>query len=388
MTKLRVLLLNTQMEAAGAQKAMLELARGLKQRGHEVSVVTMYDKDAYVPPFEKRYGLEIIDLEMKRPGARNPLTRVWYFARGLTRLYRLMRAYRPQIVQTFSHYSNLLGPLVAWLARVPVRVSSQRMSLRDYPAWLLHLDRAIANSLLTHKMVAVSEGTRHFSIEEEGIRSNKLITIQNGINVERFSMSLSPEAERNLRQALGVEPDSLIILTVARLHPQKGHNYLVEAIPRILRDFPQARFLFVGEGGLRDELTRQVKKADLGEYVHFLGVRQDVPQLLAISDLFVLSSLWEGLPNSVLEAMAAGVPVIATNVDGTPEIINDGDVGILIPPADPSALAQAICRLLKDKPLRVSIAKAARERVERKFSRDANTTAFIDLYQRLLEEKK
>jgi glycosyltransferase involved in cell wall biosynthesis len=237
-------------------------------------------------------------------------------------------------------------------------------------------------------MVAVSEGTRHFSIEEEGIRPNKLITIQNGINVERFSISLSPEAEQSLRQALGVEPDSLIILTVARLHPQKGHKYLIEAIPHILRDFPQARFLFVGEGELHEELTRQVKKANLSEYVHFLGVRQDVPQLLAISDLFVLPSLWEGLPNSVLEAMAAGVPVIATNVDGTPEIINDGDVGILVQPADPSELEQAICRLLKDKPLRVSIAKSARERVERKFSRDANTTAFIGLYQRLLEEKK
>jgi glycosyltransferase involved in cell wall biosynthesis len=388
MPELKVLLLNTQMEAAGAQKAMLELARGLKQRGHEVTVVTMYDKDAYVPFFEERYCLQIIDLEMKQPGVKNPLTRAWYFIRGLIRLYSLMRTQRPQIIQTFSHYSNILGPLVAWLARVPVRVSSQRMSLKDYPAWLLRLDRLVVNSFLSHKMVAVSEGTRHFSIEEEGIKPDKLVTIPNGINVERFSISLSPETEQSLRQALGVKPDSLIILTVARLHHQKGHRYLIEAIPRILRDFPQAQFLFVGEGELHDELTRQVEGAELSDYVRLLGVRQDVPRLLAISDLFVLPSLWEGMPNSVLEAMAAGVPVIATNVDGTPEIINNGDVGILVAPANPSALKQAICLLLKDKTLRVSMTKAAKERVESKFSRDANTTAFINLYQNLLKGKK
>jgi len=386
MSKLNVLLLNTQMEAAGAQKAMLELARGLKQRGHPVTVVTMYDKDSYVPLFEEQYNLDIIDLEMKQPGERNLLTQAWRFVRGL-RLYRLMRAQRPQIVQTFSHYSNILGPLIAWLARVPVRVSSQRMSLKDYPAWLLYLDRIVANSFLTHKMVAVSEGTRRFSIEEEGIRSDKLVTIHNGINVERFSIDLSPKAEQNLRQALRLEPDSLIILTVARLHPQKGHKYLIEAIPRILRDFSQARFLFVGEGELTEELKAQVRGADLEKYVRFLGVRQDVPQLLAISDLFVLPSLWEGLPNSVLEAMAAGVPVVATYVDGTPEIIDDGDTGLLTPPADPVALEQAIRRLLKDESLQTSIAKAAKKHVERKFSRDANTIAFIDLYQSLLDAR-
>ena len=317
MSKLNVLLLNTQMEAAGAQKAMLELARGLKQRGHPVTVVTMYDKDSYVPLFEEQYNLDIIDLEMKQPGERNLLTQAWRFVRGL-RLYRLMRAQRPQIVQTFSHYSNILGPLIAWLARVPVRVSSQRMSLKDYPAWLLYLDRIVANSFLTHKMVAVSDGTRRFSIEEEGIRPDKLVTIHNGINVERFSINLSSKAEQNLRQELRLEPDSLVILTVARLHPQKGHKYLIEAIPHIVRDFPQTRFLFVGEGELTEALKAQIRGADLEKYVWFLGVRQDVPQLLAISDLFVLPSLWEGLPNSVLEAMAAGVPVVATYVDGTP----------------------------------------------------------------------
>jgi glycosyltransferase involved in cell wall biosynthesis len=118
--------------------------------------------------------------------------------------------------------------------------------------------------------------------------------------------------------------------------------------------------------------------------VRFLGVRQDVPNLLAISDLFVLPSLWEGLPNSVLEAMAAGLPVVATNVDGSPEVVVDGETGVLVPPADPVALADAICSLLQDEALRVSMAEAARTRVAECFSQEANVAAFEDLYQGLI----
>jgi glycosyltransferase involved in cell wall biosynthesis len=385
--ELGVLLLNTQMEAAGAQKAMLELARGLKRRGHKVSVVTMYDKGNYVAVFAERYDLGIIDVGMKRPGERNPLLKGWRFIGGIVRLYRLMRTLRPQVLQTFSHYSNILGPLMAWLAGVPVRISSQRMSLKDYSAWLLWLDRTIANSFLVHRMVAVSEGTRRFCIEEEGINPDKLVKIHNGIDTKRFSMKLSSEAQRDLRQELGLYPKSLVVLTVARLHPQKGHRYLIEAIPQILRDFPQARFLFVGEGALAEVLVSQVSQTNLDKYIRFLGVRQDIPQLLAISDLFVLPSLWEGLPNSVLEAMAAGVPVIATDVDGTPELIGDGRTGLLVPPADPDALEEAICRLLRDESLRTALAEAARQRVEREFSCDVNLCSFVDLYQSLVAER-
>jgi glycosyltransferase involved in cell wall biosynthesis len=387
MSRYNVFLLNTQMEAAGAQKAMLELARGLQQRGHEVSVVTMYDKDAYVPLFEESYGLTIVDLEMKQPGSRNSLVQVWHFVCGLIRLYKLMRIRRPQIIQTFTHYSNILGVLIAWLAQVPIRISSQRNSLKGYPSLSLWLDRTVANSFLTHKMIAVSEETRRFSSDEEGIKPDKLVTIHNGINVERFSIDLSSEAERNLRQELGLEADSLIILTVARLHPQKGHQYLIEAIPQVVQDFPQAHFLFVGEGGLREDLARQVKEVKLNECVHFLGVRQDVPQLLAISDLFVLPSLWEGLPNSILEAMAAGVPVIATNVGGIPEIIDHEKTGLLVSPADPIALKKIIQRLLTDESLLTSMTEAAKKRVEREFSQDTNVSEFIDLYSETIADK-
>ena len=384
---MNILLLNTQMEPAGAQKALLELARGLQSRGHSVTIATMYDKANYIPVFQERYGLDIINLQMKQPGERNPLAKALRLVRGIWRLYRLMRQHKIQIVQTFSHYSNILGPVIAWLARVPVRLSSQRMSLKGSPGWLLQLDRRVANSSLICKMVSVSQGTRRFSIQEQGIKAEKIITIHNGIDLDRFSPAVSPDILNGLRQELGLTDIHPIIITVARLHPQKGHRFLVEIIPQILNVAPQAQFLFVGEGGLQSELQTLVSQAGLDDTVHFLGVRQDIPKLLALSDLFVLPSLWEGLPNSVLEAMAVGVPVVATNVDGCPEVILDGETGILVPPSDPGALAKAICRLLQNEALRASMTGAARARVASVFSQDANISAYVDLYQNLVTER-
>jgi glycosyltransferase involved in cell wall biosynthesis len=374
------------MEAAGAQKAMLELARGLKARGHHAVVVTMYDKGDFIPGFQERYGLEIISLQMKRPGERNPLARGIRSLWGLGRLYRLMRRHKIEIVQTFSHYSNIVGPVIAWLARIPVRVSSQRMSLRGASGWLLHLDRLIVNSPLVTRMVSVSEGTRRFCIEKQGMKADKIVTIHNGIDLERFKPAAAPKQEEHLRRDLGLVDSELIITTVARLHPQKGHSYLIQALPRILDTVPHSQFLFVGGGELRSQLEALVRDAGLEDVVRFLGVRQDVPDLLAISDLFVLPSLWEGLPNSVLEAMAAGVPVVATNVDGSPEVVADGETGILVPPADPAALAEAICSLLQDRALRASMAEAARSRVAECFSQEANVAAYEGLYRDLIGE--
>ena len=381
--KLKILLLNTQMEAAGAQKAMLVLARGLQALGHKAQVVTMYDKADYVARFRQEYGVDIVDLRMKRPGRQNPLVKLADVVTGLWRLYRLMRRERFDVVQTFSHYSNLVGPVMAWLAGVRVRVSSQRMSLKGAPPWLLRLDRLVTNSSLVGAMVAVSEGTRRFAIEQQGIDPKKLITIHNSIDVQRFA-PVSAEKIESLRAALKLPLDALVVLTVARLHPQKGHHFLLQAVPIILQSYPQVRFLFVGEGDLRQELETTTQHSGLQDVVYFLGVRQDIAELLSLSDIFVLPSLWEGLPNSVLEAMAAETPVVATNVDGCPEVVYDGETGILVPPKNVQALAQAILSLLGNPVQRRQLGMAARTRAVREFSEEKNISTFLNLYTQLL----
>lgn len=379
----KILLLNTLMELAGAQKAMLELASGLMACGYQVTVATMYDKTGSIAYFERHYGLTIINLDMKSMNASGRLAQGIRLLGGLWRLFCLMRSLQVDIVQTFSHYSNILGTLIACLARVPVRVSSQRMSLKGYPGWLLWVDKTIANSPVVQKMVSVSEGTREFSIREQGIRAEKLVTIHNGIDCASFVKPL-PSCTETLREDLGLGTATQIVATVARLHPQKGHRFLVDAVPLVLRSAPDTHFLFIGDGELHSELAHLLRARGLESHVHLLGARQDIADLLAITDLFVLPSLWEGLPNSVLEAMAAGLPVIATNVDGCPEIVVDGRTGLLIPPADPEALAEAIAELLSDETKRLSMGQAGRRHVATSFSTEASVLAYQNLYQELL----
>jgi glycosyltransferase involved in cell wall biosynthesis len=383
--KLRILLLNTQMEAAGAQKALLTLARGLQARNHIVQVVTMYDKADFVPRFARDYGVDIIDLHMKRPGRCNALWNFVDVMQGLRHLYCLARRERFDVLQTFSHYSNIVGPLIARIAGVPVCVSSQRMSLQGAPTWLLWLDRMVANSPLVATMVTVSEGTRRFSVDVQKIRPDKLVTIHNSINPEVF-MALPSERLTSVRAGLRLPEESVIVTTVARLHPQKGHHFLIQAIPSIIERVPETHFLFVGGGELRESLETLVQNQELSDVVHFLGVRHDIPELLALSDVFVLPSLWEGLPNSLLEAMAAELPVVATAVDGTPEVVKADETGFLIPPADVDALVEAICRLLEEPNLRRRLGRAGRSRVVQSFSEEENITSFLRIYIKLLEE--
>lgn len=384
-SKYRILLLNTLLEPGGAQKAMFELAKGLQARGHSVTTVTMYDKGGFASIFEERYGIRVVDLKMK-PARGNALIRAKAFILGLWRFYRLLREERIQILQTFTHYSNIIGPVIAWCARVPVRISSQRNTLKSHSRFVRWMDQLVANSQCVHMMTCVSEQTRKYCLDVAHIRGEKLMTIPNGVAVPDEHFCLPKASGKELLDQLGVDADQLVVLIVARLHPQKGHRYLIEAIPRVLEDVPNAVFLFAGEGELRGELSRLIKDAGVGHATRLLGARDDIPSLLEVSDLFVLPSLWEGMPNAVLEAMAYGLPVVATCVDGTTEVVEDGRTGILVPPKDVSALADAIVRFLKDRELRLIMGNAGRMRVIEEFSIDSFVDRHVALYDRLARQ--
>lgn len=380
-SSLRILFLNTQMEAGGAQKAMLVLAQGIKQRGHTIIVVTMYDKESYVPLFSEQVGIPIIDLRMKPPG--NSLVKARAFISGLKHLYDIMRQNDIDVLQTFTHYSNIAGPFIGWLARVPVRVSSQRGTLQGVPSVFRLLDRIVANSALVQKMTTVSEGMRYFCVEVQKINPDKVLVIPNSIEAEEYNLEVCPHQKKQFLQELGIDQYSWIVTTVARLHPVKGHEYLLKAIPQILERVPGVHFLFAGEGPLYDQIKKEVHELMIDDSVHLLAVRQDIPMILACSDLFVLPSLSEGMPNVALEAMAAGLPVVATAVGGIPEIVKDGENGLLVPPGDPHALAVAITRILTDPPQLKKMGSTARESIINKFPTHANISAYEELYQSL-----
>ena len=309
--------------------------------------------------------------------------------RGVFRLQRLMRVNRIDIVQSFTHYSNFLGPLLGWAAGVPVRVTSQRIVLDDRTSLFRLADRWISRLQLAQRMVAVAESVRQYCIEREGLRSDRVITVPNGLNLDEWPVGQEAgRVRRRVRNALGLAANDIAIATVARMAPQKGHFDLLKAIPKVVRTWPAARFLWIGEGDLRADLARAVRAANLGEHVSFLGARSDVPDLLQGCDLFVLPSHWEGMPNSVLEAMAASLPVVATWVDGTPEVVVDGETGWLVPPSDPDGLADGILAALQDPVGRREMGKKGRQRVEGDFSLEHYVDGFVRVYRDLCRRQR
>ena len=229
------------------------------------------------------------------------------------------------------------------------------------------------------RYIAVSKEVGQCLNKNSLVPNAKIRVVQNGISLCRFSVPADP----SLRAALNEGKDRPIVFTPARLHKQKGHVYLLEAAACV----PDAVFVLAGDGPERSSLQELSRKLGIADRVRFLGQRQDIPQLLACCDMFVLPSLYEGLPLSVLEAMAAGKPVIATAIGGTNEAVLHGVTGLLVPPANPTALAAAVRTLLANEPTATCLAEAGKTRVTREFSSDAMIRGVIHVYEELIETR-
>jgi glycosyltransferase involved in cell wall biosynthesis len=203
--------------------------------------------------------------------------------------------------------------------------------------------------------------------------------VPNAVELQRFDAPPDP-GRRAVRQQWGIPADAPVLGVLARLSPQKGITFLLAAMPAILAQHPDTFALVVGEGYLRPELEAQAQALGVAERVLLVGYRQNVVEYLRAFDLFVLPSLFEGMPLSILEAMGAGLPVIATAVDGTPEVVLDGETGLLVPPADPPALAEAVNRLLADRELAARLGQQGRARSDG-FSEEALLDRVGTVYQ-------
>jgi glycosyltransferase involved in cell wall biosynthesis len=288
---------------------------------------------------------------------------------GLAGLRQALRTERPAIFH--AHLSWPLackyGVLAAWLARVPAVVATAQLYLEVGS----HAEQRLMTMAL-RRIIAVSNEVRSRYARELRVPARKLAVVPNGIEV--------PPAVRRPDPALRAElvrgrPD-YVVLTPARLHEQKGHAYLLAAAARV----PEATFVLAGDGPLRAELERLAAELNVADRCVFLGYRSDVSDLLAAADVFVLPSLFEGLPVSVLEAMAAERPVVATAIGGTDEAVTHEVTGLLVPPRDPAALAAAIRRLQADPQLAGRLAAAGRERVQREFSSAATARNVMRIY--------
>jgi glycosyltransferase involved in cell wall biosynthesis len=232
--------------------------------------------------------------------------------------------------------------------------------------------------------IAVSQSTMAAWAARPAMSTAKLSVIPNGVDVEEYRRQCAPAAAR---ATLGLPADGGPVLSVVgRLEEQKGHRYLLEAFAGVLQQVPGARLVFAGDGTLRGALIEQAKALGVDEHVHFLGHCKGVQTVLDASDVFVLPSLWEAMPFALLEAMAAGLPVVATAVAGVPELVVEGQTGFLVPPANANALRDALLRTLQTPDGGRNLGAAGRQRVQEHFSLQSMLMQTQDLYRKLLSQ--
>lgn len=294
------------------------------------------------------------------------------------RLGHYIRRHLIQVVHSYGFYPNVFAVPAARLAGASIVVAS----IRDRGDILTPMQRWIQKCVcrLADCVLVNAETIREVLIEQ-GYRPDKIFVIRNGIVLSRFG---GRERGAELRRELGLPPSAPLVFVFSRLNGMKGVEYFLEAASMAAPNFPDARFLVVGDGAKRKELEAYAARLGLSPRVTFTGFRTDVPDLLPEATISVLPSLSEGLSNSLLESMASGVPVVAGRVGGNPEIIEHDVSGLLVPPRDSEALAAAMCSLLRDPELAARFGKAGQRRVAELFSMERSVGEVERLYERLV----
>lgn len=352
--------------AAGTERHLLRLVAGLEQRGRwDISVYCLSRSGSFIPAMEQ-LGVDVAGRPEPMRWSPGPL-----FSRFID-LYRYFRRERPVIAHCYLTASGVLGAAAARLAGVPHVVTTRR-TVYAYTGrkLLVHRIAMAITSRLSDVVVCVCEAAREQGIRD-GTPPEKLVTVYNSIPALEFPPRRGRFAGRP------------VVGTLGALHRRKGHVYLIEAMPEVAAALPDVQVVIAGIGGMQSTLERRIAELGIESRVQLVG-EEEAEGFLAELDMFVFPSTFEGMPNAVMEAMLAGLPVIATRVGGIPEIVRDGESGILVEPCSPAELAAAIIRLWNDAAARRRYAAAGRQSIAQRFGdvqREVNETEAV--YDRLL----
>ncbi|MGB8986694.1 MAG: glycosyltransferase [Candidatus Sulfotelmatobacter sp.] len=369
----KVFYLVDSLNIGGTETQAVELALRIPEAGYDVTLGCLRARG---PLLERMQGTNVVVREFYPKGGMDSPAGLYQ----LLRLSWFLKTEKFDIVHTHDLWSNLLGVPAARLAGVRAIVSSRRdLAHFDWyqgkrRTWL----RRIQN--LGSAVLANATPIRDALIAEDGFAPEKLRVIHNGVDIKRFHKSGS---DRD--QVFPGAGDGKLVVLVGNMHTDvKGHPWLIAAAPAVIQEFPATRFVLVGDGEQRSRFEQQVTSLGLEQNFLFLGRRADVPKILGCCDIAVLPSRAEGLPNAVLEYMAAGLPVVASRVGGNAELIEDGVTGLLVPPEDSSALSGALLQLLRDPPGAQRMAHSGHEFTVRNFSFERLVREVDELYSELL----
>lgn len=296
-------------------------------------------------------------------------------------LIRLLRRERFDVLHAHMFGSNIWGSLLGRFAGVPVIVAHEHNWSFSGEPLRVWLDREVVGRVAT-QFVTVSEATRRMMVEVERIPADKILVLPTAYLPHRRSRG----GRIDVRAELGLSGQAPIVVTAAQLRPEKALEVMIEAQAEVARRVPGAILLIIGDGSCRERLEHHTRTLGLEPSVRFLGRRNDVDEILAQCEVCAMSSDWEGMPLFALETMAAGLPMVATNVGGMPEVVDDGRTGLLVPPQDPPALAKALVRVLGDKALAQRLGAANALRLP-PYRMETVAGQFANLYDELLARR-
>ena len=358
---------------AGTEEHMLGLMQRLNRDAFAVSLAC--------PPAL----LELLGNELPSDAEVMPVSILWpRDCRAIARFASFLRNRKIQIVHSHGFRSSVLASPIASWAGVPAVVETPHIREHWRRGWKSNfaIDRFAGRCVGAY--IAVSDANRRYLIQKKRLPAEKIHLIRNGCEIEKFDPGYPPQLA--LKRQLGFADSDPVLLLVGRLEPQKGHTVLFAALKDVLRDFPHARLVCVGEGALRPALEAELQRLELTASVRFVGYQSKVQDWLSFADVCVLPSFFEGLPLTAIECLAAGRAMVATAVDGTPEVVIHEKTGLTVLAGDASGLATAIVRLLRDPGLRTRLGAAGRSRVEAHFNlaRQVRETEalYCELWQR------
>jgi glycosyltransferase involved in cell wall biosynthesis len=379
------------LDIGGAQEVVRTLSAYLIERGSPTVVCTLRDG-----PLRSEIEAMGITVEVL-PGRSHSFLSLPMFLKeiaGIRKgLIRLVQKYQIDVIQT--HLLRSLDFLVASLKLsypnllIFWTVHNYLFELRadQLPGqrWLLKPKRFIHNALYRmvanriNGFIAVSDEVEQAIQQTIRVDQRRIVTICNGVDVRRYQRKVDRIA---IRESLDLEEDDQVMILVGTLKEQKGHYYLIQAAAPLIAQNNNLHILFPGDGPLRTSLQQQVQQLGLEKNIHFLGSRKDIPDLLAASDYFVLPSLWEGLAMALIEAMASGLPVLATCVSGSQHVVVSGETGLLVPPGDVDQLRQAISEMIANPERAKKMGQAGSTRAEAIYGAGKQADEHLALYQR------